>query len=224
MKVKICGITNLEDALMSVEAGADMLGFNFHPGSLRYITPAACASINNCLAAMDIKVTSVGIFVNMGVKDILTVMVETGLDLVQLSGDEPAECLAALGIRAYKAVRLTAQNSFEIDKGNIREYAALRPELAPAFLVDASVKGVYGGTGVTADWEKAAMLAKQYPLLLAGGLTPENVAAAVSRVHPWGVDVASGVESSPGKKDRSKVVEFIQSVRKTMLKIDTLQK
>jgi phosphoribosylanthranilate isomerase len=151
-------------------------------------------------------------------------MAETGLDLAQLSGDEPAECLAAIGTRAYKAVRLNPQNSFEIDKDNIREYAALRTEFAPAFLVDASVKGAYGGTGVIADWEKAAMLAKQYPLLLAGGLTPENVAAAVSQVHPWGVDVASGVESSPGKKSQFMVRHFIQVARDAMLKINQAQK
>jgi phosphoribosylanthranilate isomerase len=84
---------------------------------------------------------------------------------------------------------------------------------APAFLVDASVKGIYGGSGVTADWNGAAELAKKYPLLLAGGLTPENVAEAVSRVKPWGVDVASGVESAPGEKDAKKMVEFVKKVR-----------
>jgi phosphoribosylanthranilate isomerase len=120
-----------------------------------------------------------------------------------LHGDETREMLRVLDGKAFKAFRGIPQN---IDGFSRQGH--------PSFLLDASVKGTYGGTGVTADWDRAAELARQYPLLLAGGLTPENVAEAIERVQPWGVDVASGVESSPGEKDPTKVRAFVQAVRK----------
>ena len=127
-----------------------------------------------------------------------------GLSLAQLHGDESPEMLSALDGKAFKAFRGVAD--VEADKRMIAKSA-------PAFLVDAAVKGLYGGSGVTTDWNGAAELAKKYPLLLAGGLTPENVAEAVGRVKPWGVDVASGVESAPGEKDARKMSEFVKKVR-----------
>jgi phosphoribosylanthranilate isomerase len=125
-----------------------------------------------------------------------------GLNLAQLHGDETIEMLKKLDGKGFKAFRGIPENV----NGFVRSES-------PAFLVDASVKGVYGGSGVTADWDGAAQLAKQYPLLLAGGLTPENVAEAVGRVKPWGVDVASGVESAPGEKDAKKMKAFVRAVR-----------
>jgi phosphoribosylanthranilate isomerase len=142
------------------------------------------------------------VFVNASVDEIRATMETCGLSLAQLHGDETVEMLEALDGKAFKAFRGIPEN--------VEGFA--RSE-SPAFLVDASVKGVYGGSGVTADWNGAAELAKKYPLLLAGGLTPENVAEAVHRVKPWGVDVASGVESAPGEKDQSKMKAFVQAVR-----------
>jgi len=119
-----------------------------------------------------------------------------------LHGDETPEMLSALNGKAFKAFR-----------GIPSDITGYERNEAPALLVDAAVKGVYGGSGVTADWSAAAELAKKYPLLLAGGLTPENVADAVRQVQPWGVDVASGVESEPGKKDANKMKAFVNAVR-----------
>src|SRR5262249_3239623 len=140
---------------------------------------------------------------NASITTICATMETVGLSLAQLHGDETPEILAALDGKAFKAFRGIPAS---VD-GFIRVEA-------PAFLLDASVKGLYGGRGVIADWNGAAKLAKQYPLLLAGGLTSENVAEAVVKVKPWGVDVASGVESAPGVKDPSKMKAFVQAVRK----------
>jgi phosphoribosylanthranilate isomerase len=210
MKVKICGITSLEDAQAAVEAGADMLGFNFYPKSLRYIHPSICTSILQQLRKGMPPVISVGVFVNPTEVEVQTVLDGTGLDLAQLSGDEPADWLARLGDRAFKAVRLPAGGKpLKI----VEPFTRLRRDAPPAFLLDSTVKGAYGGGGVLADWGQAAGLSGRYPFLLAGGLTPANVAEAVRRVHPWGVDVASGVESAPGKKVEHKVRQFIQNAR-----------
>ena len=141
-------------------------------------------------------------FVNASVEEIRATMETCGLSLAQLHGDETPEMLNALDGKAFKAFR-----GVPVD---VNGFARSEP---PALLVDAAVKGVYGGSGVTADWSAAAELAKKYPLLLAGGLTPENVAEAVRQVKPWGVDVASGVESAPGEKDASKMKAFVQAVR-----------
>ncbi len=215
MKIKICGITNLGDAMMALEAGADMLGFNFYPNSPRYIPPAVCASILKRLDGQKYLFTSVGVFVNASVEEIHSILGETGLQVAQLSGDEPVENLTALGRRAFKSVRLPGTEAPSAEKRtnnssqSIKAYADLRKGETPAFLLDSLVQGAYGGTGMVTDWERAAEMADQYPILLAGGLTPENVQAAIEQVHPWGVDVASGVESSPGKKDATKVKQFI---------------
>jgi phosphoribosylanthranilate isomerase len=144
----------------------------------------------------------VGVFVNASAEEIRATMDTCGLSLAQLHGDETPEMLHELHGKAFKAFRGIPENIHGFERPGV-----------PAFLVDASVKGVYGGSGVTADWKGAAELAKKYPLLLAGGLTPENVADAVRQVKPWGVDVASGVESAPGEKDPSKVKAFVQAVR-----------
>ena len=201
-KIKICGIKTLNDALAAIEAGADYLGFNFYPKSIRFIEKQACAAITSVLKKEHPHIRLVGVFVNSLVEEVKDISDICSLDLVQLHGDETFEMLNALDGKAFKAFRGIPES--------IDGFA--RSE-SPAFLVDASLKGVYGGSGVTADWNGAAELAKKYPLLLAGGLTSENVAEAVSRVKPWGVDVASGVESAPGKKDPGKMVEFVKAVR-----------
>lgn len=207
-QVKICGITRLEDALAAAELGAELLGFNFYSGSKRFIQTGACERITAELDRRGIAILKVGVFVNAELKEIEAILSDCGLDQAQLSGDEPASLLLALGERAYKAVRPRNQDA-ALEAGRIIGMRTAPPVL----LVDAHQAGAYGGTGQTADWVTAAVLARKYPLLLAGGLTPENVARAVRQVRPWGVDVASGVESAPGVKDRRKMAAFIQAVK-----------
>jgi phosphoribosylanthranilate isomerase len=201
-KIKICGIKTLNDALAAIEAGADYLGFNFYPKSVRFIEKQACTEITAVLKKEYPHIKLVGVFVNSSVEEVNDILDTCSLDLAQLHGDETAETLNELEGKAFKAFRGIPEN--------INGFAR---DDAPALLVDASVKGAYGGTGVTADWNGAAELAKRYPLLLAGGLTPENIADAVSRVKPWGVDVASGVESIPGEKDAAKMKAFVKAIR-----------
>ena len=203
MHIKICGITSLEDARAAIAAGADYLGFNFHPPSPRSITPDACAKITAVLVREYPQVRLVGVFVNLPGAQVKTTLAACSLQTAQFHGDEAPGMLAALGGRAFKAFR-----GVPVD---VTGYA--RGE-APALLIDASVMGAYGGTGKTADWPAAAALARRFPLLLAGGLTAENVAAAIALVHPWGVDAASGVESAPGKKDPEKMKAFVQAVQR----------
>jgi phosphoribosylanthranilate isomerase len=210
--VKICGVTTLEDARAAVQAGADMLGYNFYPPSPRCLTSQSCIAIQSALkrevgSAFD-QVTTVGIFVNASLETIQSVLDACALDLAQLSGDEPPETLAALGSRAFKALRAPNLETLNSDLARYPKRTA-----APVWLLDAHHAGTYGGSGQVADWSLAADLASREPILLAGGLTPENVAEAVRKVGPWGVDVASGVESSPGRKDAHKMFEFIQAAR-----------
>ena len=214
MIIKICGIKTLEDALIAIEAGADMLGFNFYPLSPRHISPDDCAELVAGLRSQvaslrthNSRLTSVGIFVNESPKRIREIMEICDLDLAQLSGDESPEDLAALGGKAFKTIRLRslAEADDLLEKFGCNK--------APALLVDSHVNRAYGGTGEIGDWALARHLAEQASILLAGGLTPENVAAAIRAVNPWGVDVASGVESSPGVKDHAKISAFISAAR-----------
>ena len=207
MIVKICGIKTLEPALAAIEAGADMLGFNFYPPSSRYIEVETCAQIVAGLKAAGKPVINVGVFVNEDPQRVQEIMDVCNLDLAQLSGDETLVDLAVLNGRAFKAIRPHSLSEADEQLGIFG-----RSE-APALLVDAHVKGAYGGMGTTGDWMLAQHLAEQAPILLAGGLDPENVAEAVRTVNPWGVDVASGVESSPGVKDPSKISAFISAAR-----------
>jgi len=200
-KIKICGIKTVTDALAAMDAGADLIGFNFYPKSPRYAEVGMCRNIMS-VVRQDGRAKSVGVFVNASVGEILATMETLGLNLAQLHGDETVEILKQLDGKGFKAFRGVPES--------VDGFVRSEP---PAFLVDASVKGEYGGSGVTADWNGAAELAKKYPLLLAGGLTPENVAEAVRRVKPWGVDVASGVESAPGEKDARKMKAFVRAVR-----------
>ena len=201
-KIKICGIKSVKDALAAIDAGADLLGFNFYPKSPRYIDVGRCRDIMSVMRKYG-QITYVGVFVNASVSEIRATLETCGLNLAQLHGNETSEMVQALYGKAFKAFRGVPES--------VNGFAR---EEAPAILVDASIKGAYGGTGVTADWNGAAELAKYYPILLAGGLTPENVTEAVRRVHPWGVDVASGVESSPGVKDVNKMKAFVQAVKR----------
>jgi phosphoribosylanthranilate isomerase len=201
-KIKICGIKTVTDALAAMKAGADLIGFNFYRKSPRYVEVGLCRGIMSTMRNFGGHVQYVGVFVNASVAEICATMETCGLNLAQLHGDESADMLQALDGRGFKAFRGVPEN--------VDGFARNK---APAFLLDASVKGLYGGSGVTTDWSQAAELAKKYQLLLAGGLTPENVANAVRQVKPWGVDVASGVESEPGRKDAAKMAAFVHAVR-----------
>ncbi|GIV63958.1 MAG: N-(5'-phosphoribosyl)anthranilate isomerase [Bellilinea sp.] len=206
MIVKICGITTLEDALIAVEAGADMLGFNFYPASPRYIHPEACARITEALQGSG--VLHVGVFVNGEVEMIRQIMKDCRLDLAQLSGDEPPFVLTELAGCAFKALR-------PADASALREALHRYPARTdpPAYLLDAHHPALYGGSGRQVAQELAALLARQYPILLAGGLTPENVSSVIQEVHPYGVDVASGVEIAPGRKDPLRLRAFIRAAK-----------
>ena len=208
-RVKICGITSLEDGLAAVEAGADLLGFNFYPPSPRYIQPQDCTRIINALKRTSRPVVTVGVFVNSPAGHIQAVLDECGLDLAQLSGDEPPEALASVGRRAFKGLRFRDPADLAL---TLRSYPP-RPA-APAWLVDAYRPGEYGGTGQTADWSLARRLAELAPILLAGGLRPENVTDALRQVNPWGVDVASGVEDRSGHKSSALMTAFVSAVRR----------
>jgi phosphoribosylanthranilate isomerase len=207
-KIKICGIKTIDDALAAMDAGTDLIGFNFYPKSPRYIDVGQCRDIMSVMRKYG-HITYVGVFVNASSEEVRATMETAALTLAQLHGDETSEMIQSLNGKAFKAFRGVPQSVDRFIRND-----------APALLVDASVKGAYGGTGMTADWSAAAELAQQYPLLLAGGLTPENVADAVRQVQPWGVDVASGVESAPGKKDPAKMSAFVQAVKR--LEIMTL--
>jgi len=207
MIVKICGIKRIEDAITAIDAGAELLGFNFYPQSSRYITPNNCAQIIAALKDGGKKAIHVGVFVNETPDNISAIIEQCNLDLVQICGDESEEEMSELGKLAFKAVR---PKSLEDGDELMRRFSR---QNAPALLVDAYKKGTYGGTGETGDWTIASHLARQAPILLAGGLNPENVSEAVAAVYPWGVDVASGVESSPGVKDASKIFAFIKAAK-----------
>ena len=203
-KIKICGIKTVKDALAAMEAGADLIGFNFYSKSPRYIDVGICRDIMSVMRKHG-HVTYVGVFVNTSVEEIYATIETCGLSLAQLHGDETPEMLNALKGKAFKAFRGIPSDITGYERND-----------APALLIDAAVKGIYGGSGVTADWSAAAELAKKYPLLLAGGLTPENVADAVRQVQPGGVDVASGVESAPGEKDAAKMSAFVKAVKENL--------
>jgi len=204
VRIKICGITNGADARAACDAGADMVGLNFYEQSPRYISAAEAAKIRAELSA---GVEAVGVFVNTKPYDVLKLCRQLNLSAAQLHGDETPENVSEVAreVTVFKAFRVDGSFSFD----NFDDY----PE-ASAFLLDAARAGQYGGTGITTDWAVARRAARCHRILLAGGLKAENVAAAIRLVRPYAVDVASGVESNPGKKDHARMREFIQEVRR----------
>ena len=206
--IKICGITNLDDALACADAGADLLGFNFYPGSPRYIEPAAAREI---VRQLPTSILTVGIFVNAGSpKDVERLADKAGVAAVQLHGDEsPAYCRELNGRYVVKALR--AEEGFNPESA--AEYAT------GAILLDSFDGQARGGSGKVFDWLLARQTAELVPkLFLAGGLGPENVAAAVASVQPFGVDACSRLEISPGRKDIALVRRFIDAIRSTEMK------
>ena len=198
--IKICGLTSLEQALSCVELGADWLGLNCWSGSSRYISAEKALEIVDGLPE---SVSTVGVFVNESTDTLESIMRETGMDLAQLHGDEMPESCKKITVPWFKAFRVSP----DFQPQRIQDYGG------ETFLLDAYSKTHYGGSGQKIDWELASTVSAMGKLILAGGLAPENVADAVNKVRPWGVDVCSGVESEPGIKDLLKIKEFINNIR-----------
>jgi phosphoribosylanthranilate isomerase len=201
IRVKICGITNLEDALHAVRSGADALGFVFYRRSPRCVMPEQVRAI---IAGLPPLVTTVGLFVNQAAGEVRKIVDFCGLDVIQLHGEEdPRICRNLSPSRVVKAVRLRDSGSLE----DLHQYPV------SAVLLDAWVPDSYGGTGHRCDWQLAARVAKERTTILAGGLDAACVAEAVRQVRPYAVDVSSGVERSPGVKDPDKVAAFIYNAK-----------
>ena len=201
LKIKICGVTNRDDALAAVDAGADALGFIFHEPSPRNLSRAAAANIIRELPPF---VARVGVFVDASEEFVRQTAAECGLDTLQFHGDEPPEFCRKFSLKIIKAFRVR----------NAESLLPLPDYETDAWLLDSFVPEKSGGTGATFNWDLAAEVKKLgRPLILAGGLTPENVAQAVRKVRPYAVDISSGVESSPGCKDHSKVRQFVQAAK-----------
>ena len=201
VKVKICGLTSVADARLATEAGADMIGLMFYDGSPRHIPLATAVDISRALSPFVLRV---GVFVNPEEAQVVEAIAACGLNLLQFHGDETSEFCTQFGVMSVKAIRVQSAESL--------------PTLAnfstDAWLLDAYSAAGLGGTGEKFNWDLAVAAQKfGKPIFLAGGLTPENVAAAVRQVRPFAVDVASGVEAAPGKKDAAKMRAFIAAVR-----------
>ena len=200
-RIKICGITSVEDGVAAAEAGADMIGLMFYERSPRHISFATAAEISRALSPFIVKV---GVFVNPDEDTVMRAINDCGVTLLQFHGEETPGFCTQFGAMSMKAFRIKDAASLE----------ALPNYPTDAWLLDAYSPDAHGGTGAKFNWE-LAIEAKNLgrPIFLAGGLTPENVGDAVQTVQPFGVDVSSGVESAPGKKDHTKVRAFIQAVR-----------
>ena len=197
MFVKICGITNLEDALAAVHAGADAVGLNFWKPGKRYVTPERAAEI-----AAKVTVKKVGVFVDEEISTVLEIARTVGLDALQLHGAETPEYVRALApYEIWKAVKMTGV--IDWPSWGVSTFVLDSPGVLP------------GGTGATFDWILAHAAKDHGRVILAGGLNPDNVAEAIRSVRPWGVDVASGVEVAPGRKDHHKIRAFLDAARAT---------
>jgi phosphoribosylanthranilate isomerase len=200
VRVKICGITNSDDAFRAADLGADALGFIFYKGSKRYIDPRDAHPIISSLPPF---ISSVGVFVNQTVPEIKGAVETSGVDTVQLHGDETPEFCAMLPYKLIKAIRVKdTLNTVEVELYPVR-----------AILFDKHMDEMYGGTGTSFDWGVLTGINTSKKVILSGGLTPENVSRAIEIVKPYGVDVSTGVEDSPGKKNHIKMRKFIEAVK-----------
>ena len=199
-RIKICGITNIQDALLASDLGADALGFVFYPESKRFIEPGKAGEIISSLPPF---ITTVGVFVNQSRQEIETVRDRTGIGLVQLHGEETPDFCSGLPFKAIKALRIKERSDISL------------VELYPlqAILFDKYSDSAYGGTGESFTWDWLRGFKTSKSIILSGGLTPENVGEAINTVNPYAVDVSSGVEDFPGKKSAQKMRKFIQAVR-----------
>ena len=200
MDVKICGLTSIEDARVALDAGADFLGFVLYAKSPRAVTARRLRQIADALPS---GARAVAVFVNARRRAVETIARDSRLYAVQIHGDEEAGEFDGMPVPVWRAVRFGAGSWAP----------APAAWLAARYVVDAAAPGRYGGSGATADWTAAGGFARKYPVMLAGGLTPGNVLAAIRAVRPLGVDAASGVEAAPGKKDAAKVAAFVNAAR-----------
>ncbi len=208
VRIKICGVTTPADARFAADAGADAVGLNFYPQSPRYVTPQQAAQLVRALPAFT---APVGVFVGMPVRQVCAVAFQLGLRGVQTYDDRPPEedPFPFAHVPAFRV-----RDAAGLD--HVRRFVESATQLGrkpAAVLIDSYVEGVMGGTGHRAPWHLLEGFDPGVPLVLAGGLTPENVAEAITLVRPWGVDVASGVESAPGVKDPDKVARFVKNAR-----------
>ena len=206
LRIKICGITNARDALLAVSLGADAIGINFYKGSSRHVPVSEAAPI---VAAVRGRATPVGVFVNELPEKIEEICKLLHIEVVQLSGHEPPAVASRLKFQRIKAIHIRDGTEMNLH----RNYPC------DIFLLDASVPGEFGGTGKALDWARIASMKPGKPWLLAGGLNPGNVAEAISITHPDGVDVASGVEASPGKKDPNMLKSFIKNAKDAFVNV-----
>jgi len=211
IRVKICGIGSEEPALAAAQNGADFIGLVFAE-SPRQITPARARKIVAALKESGATAQTVGVFVNAPAARVSKIAASCGLDWVQLSGDEPWEYCRQLARPVIKVVRISRNNGTETVCRDLAYGGDLLGKQPHLFLLDASVASRYGGTGRTFDWDLARPIAARFPVIIAGGLRPANVAAAIEIISPWGVDVSSGVETK-GVKDLKKIRDFIRKVR-----------
>jgi phosphoribosylanthranilate isomerase len=208
VRVKICGITSLSDAKHAADYGADAIGFNFYAGSKRYISSLLAAEI---VEQVTMRVEKIGVFVNATGEEIVEIEDAVQLDTVQLHGDETPEFIEELRNKSDATIIKAIRIGPDFDRNNVLRYKA------DAILLDAFSRDERGGTGETFDWEIARQVVELVDqVYLAGGLTPENVAEAIRVVRPYAVDVASGVETSPGVKDSEKVAAFIKAAKEAI--------
>ena len=211
-RVKICGIKEKAHALAVIEAGGDFIGLVFAP-SQRQVTPIQAREIASGVKSHSHAIGVVGVFVNVPAPEVNRIANSCNLDWVQLSGDEPWEYCRQITKPLIKAFRIRAGQRPEQIGANLTTGAQILSSQKHLYLLDSRVEGRYGGTGTTFDWSLARQVAERFPVIIAGGLTPENVAQVIEMVAPWGVDVSSGVEVG-GVKDIGKIRAFIEAVRR----------
>ena len=211
-KVKICGISDAKHAIAAVESGADFIGMVFAE-SRRRVTPQQAKTIVEVVKKADDTVKTVGVFVNLPAKDVNRIAEQCGLDMVQISGDEPWEYCIDIEKPVIKAIHIGSENDSESHKAVFGIEHTSNNDNVYIILLDTKIEGQYGGTGETFDWELASSVSHQYPIIVAGGLTPDNVKEAIEKIKPWGVDVSSGVETD-GVKDINKIKKFIYEAKR----------
>jgi len=221
-RIKICGLTSTDDALAAVNFGADAIGLNFYPKSARYIEPGKAKEITQAISK---TATPIGLFVNSTAEEIHKICTQVGLQVVQIHGDEPPEFLSQID-NSLDVIRARRFSGDVLEKvaGDLRACSDLAGTSPDAVLLDAESPGQYGGTGESLAWEKIADWPERLggtPMILAGGLTPENVAEAIRTARPHGVDVASGVESSPGVKDLEKMRKFVKQAKAAFAEVNS---
>jgi phosphoribosylanthranilate isomerase len=212
-RIKICGIKNEEQAIAAAKAGADFIGLVFAPGP-RQVTPETAAKIVAALKKEKPTIEAVGVFVNTDAGEVERIAEDCHLDRIQLSGDEPWEYCRDLDRPIIKAMRVSRNEPSERILRDIEYGMKILNGHDVMLLLDTKSKEKYGGTGEAFDWDSARPIARRFPVIIAGGLTPANVSRAIKKISPWGVDVSTGVETG-GAKDVKKIRKFIAAVRQT---------